>query len=293
MKTTDKSKITVEASIKAPVEKVWQLFTEAQHIVHWNKASDDWHTSFAENDLKPGGRFMSRMEARDGSVAFDFSGTYDLVEQLKQIGYVMDDDRKAHLQFVTDGKNTIVTVTFEVEQTNSEEMQRTGWQAIMDNFGKYVEASDKIEILHFEIYIQANAEQVYNTMLNEKTYREWTAVFNPTSRFEGSWKKGSKIVFLGSDNEGNQEGMVSWIKENIPNKYVSIEHRGIIKQGNEIFTGPGVDEWAGALENYTFTEIDQHTLLSVDMDSNQKFKPYFVETWPKALAKIKAMCEGK
>lgn len=119
-------------------------------------------------------------------------------------------------------------------------------------------------------------------MLDEKHFAEWTAAFNPTSHFKGSWEKGSKILFLGSGQDGNMGGMVSRIKE----------HLGIVQDGKEITSGPDIEGWAGALENYTFTEDNGKTLLLIDMDANQEFKPYFLETWPKALNKLKAICEA-
>ena len=100
----NKTTITVEAAIAAPLEKVWQYWTEPQHIIQWNNASEDWHTPHAENDLKEGGRFMSRMEAKDGSFGFDFGGTYTLVETNKQIEYTLDDDRKVSIHFISKGK---------------------------------------------------------------------------------------------------------------------------------------------------------------------------------------------
>jgi len=128
-------------------------------------------------------------------------------------------------------------------------------------------------------------------MFREDTYKNWTSAFNSDSRYEGSWNKGSKIVFLGTDSNGETGGMVSRIKENLQNKFVSIEHLGIIKNGNEILSGSEVDGWKGALENYTFKTTGNKTLLSVDIDSNQEFKSYFSDTWPKALSKLKSICE--
>lgn len=133
--------ITVRAEIKAPIDKVWSFFTGPEHIVRWNNASDDWHTPRAENDLRVGGRFMSRMEARDGSDGFDFSGTYTRVEPLVEIAYKLDDERLVHVSFVAEGPGTIVTTTFEAEQTNSLELQQTGWQAILNNLKKYAETN--------------------------------------------------------------------------------------------------------------------------------------------------------
>ena len=141
METPNKTTITVEAAIVAPIEKVWKYWTEPQHITQWNNASEDWHTPHAENDLKEGGRFTSRMEAKDGSFGFDFGGTYTLIETLKLIEYTLDDDRKVIINFTSQGNETTVVETFEAENMNSIELQKGGWQAILDNFKKYVEES--------------------------------------------------------------------------------------------------------------------------------------------------------
>jgi uncharacterized protein YndB with AHSA1/START domain len=141
METSAKTIITVEAEIHASVEKVWDLLTNPEHIVKWNNASDDWHTPRAENDLRIGGRFLSRMEARDGSNGFDFSGVYTDVKPLKQIDYTLDDDRKVQVSFALKRNITTVRETFEAEHVYPTEMQQNGWQAILNNFKKYVEAS--------------------------------------------------------------------------------------------------------------------------------------------------------
>jgi hypothetical protein len=146
-------------------------------------------------------------------------------------------------------------------------------------------------MLHFEILIDSNPEKVYNTMIDEKKFTEWTSEFNPTSHFKGSWEKGSKILFLGDSNDGTLGGMVSRIKENIPYRFISIEHMGVVQNGKEVLCGPDVDTWVGAKENYTYTAQDGKTLLSVDADADEKFKTYFINTWPKALQKLKTICE--
>ncbi|WP_114783525.1 SRPBCC family protein [Botryobacter ruber] len=289
--TAEKTAITVETTVQAPVEKVWKSWTEPQHITQWNNASDDWHTPRAENDVRVGGKFTSRMEARDGSMGFDFEGTYSAVEEHRQLAYAMPDGRKVQITFAPTAAGTHVTETFDAEQTHSLEMQQQGWQAILDNFKKYVENSGKLERMDFEISIRAGVDKVYRTMLEKDTYTAWTAAFNPGSYYEGSWEQGAKIVFLGTNEDGTTGGMVSRIKENIPNKFVSIEHLGLVQNGKEITSGPEVEGWAGALENYTFTESGGETLLSVDLDVNQEFKAYFTETWPKALQKLKELCE--
>lgn len=136
-----KNAITIEETISVPLSKIWEYWTLPKHIINWNNASDDWHTTKSENDVRTGGRFLSRMEAKDGSFGFDFEGTYTEVEKHKLISYVMDDDRKATTSFkaLSDHKTKIVT-TFEAEDTNPIQMQKDGWQAILNNFKKYTEA---------------------------------------------------------------------------------------------------------------------------------------------------------
>ncbi len=131
--------ISVHASINVPVDKVWKLFTTPGDIVEWNNASEDWHTTRAENDLRKGGKFVSRMEAKDGSMGFDFGGTYDNINPNRQIDYTIGDGRKVRVVFTSIDNRTEVTETFEAEETNPVEMQRTGWQAMLNNFRKYAE----------------------------------------------------------------------------------------------------------------------------------------------------------
>ncbi len=137
----DKKTITVENTIQVPVDKVWRYWTDPTHIKKWNNASDDWHTPFAENDLKKGGKFLSRMESKDGKYGFDFGGVYDEVKKNELISYTMGDGRKVEISFLDGSGTTKISETFEAENTNSLEMQKDGWQAILDNFKKYVESS--------------------------------------------------------------------------------------------------------------------------------------------------------
>jgi uncharacterized protein YndB with AHSA1/START domain len=140
MTTHDKTVITVENTINAPVEKVWEYWTRPEHIPQWNNASDDWHTTRAENDLRAGGSFVSRMEAKDGSFGFDFGGVYDAITTNEYIEYTIGDGRKVKITFTANGNKTKVIESFEAESTNSIEMQQGGWQNILDNFKKYTEA---------------------------------------------------------------------------------------------------------------------------------------------------------
>ncbi|HLG04376.1 MAG TPA: SRPBCC family protein [Bacteroidia bacterium] len=141
METKEKTQVTVQTVINAPIGKVWKCWTTPEHIMKWNNASDDWHTPSAENDLRTGGKFSARMEAKDGSVGFDFRGVYDRVVTNENIDYTMGDGRKVNITFSTKDNETTVIETFDAENQNSIEMQRNGWQAIIDNFKKYVEAN--------------------------------------------------------------------------------------------------------------------------------------------------------
>lgn len=134
--------ITVEVSLDAPIGKIWKYWTEPEYIMHWNFASDDWCCPRATNDLRVGGKFNWRMEAKDGSVGFDFEGTYTFVEENEKIEYVMigDDARKVSIEFVKQESGYKVIETFDAEEENSLEMQKNGWQGILDNFKKYIEA---------------------------------------------------------------------------------------------------------------------------------------------------------
>jgi uncharacterized protein YndB with AHSA1/START domain len=141
METQAKTEITVETTVNAPIEKIWESFTKPEHITKWNFAADSWQCPNAENDLQKGGNFSYRMEAKDGSFGFDFGGTYDEVEENKRIAYTIADGRKVEVKFIPEGNKTRVIETFEAENQNDIEMQRGGWQAILDNFRKHTESS--------------------------------------------------------------------------------------------------------------------------------------------------------
>lgn len=132
--------ITVKTTIKSDIEKVWDCWTKPEHIVQWNFASDDWHCPSAENEVKPGGTFSWHMAAKDGSVGFDFKGTYDLVVDHKVIHQRLDDGREVNLQFNDMGESEVEVIEIFQPDAHDPELQRQGWQAILDNFKKYVEA---------------------------------------------------------------------------------------------------------------------------------------------------------
>ncbi len=148
--------------------------------------------------------------------------------------------------------------------------------------------------LKFKVNINTPVNKVYNIMLgidDKSTYEQWTALFNPTSSYEGSWIAGSKIHFIGIDQKGEKGGIVSKIAENNPNKFVSIIHIGLLVSGKEILEGPDVEKWTGGFENYSYEENNGICSLVVEVDVNEEFESYMNETYPKALDKLKEICE--
>ncbi len=140
MQNNKPAPITVETTVNAPIGKVWESFTEPRHITQWCQASEDWHAPYADNDLRAGGQFKTTMAAKDGSFSFDFGGTYSEVKDQQRLAYQMSDQRKVEVDFVPVDGGVKVTETFDPEETNPVEMQKGGWQAILDSFKKYTES---------------------------------------------------------------------------------------------------------------------------------------------------------
>lgn len=137
-------KITVETVVKADLDTVWAAWNDPDDIKQWNAASDDWHTTRSAVDLREGGRFSARMEAKDGSEGFDFEGTYTRVEAPKAIEYRMEDGREVEVEFTASGDGVLVRETFDAETENAPELQRQGWQAILESFARHVEAKARL-----------------------------------------------------------------------------------------------------------------------------------------------------
>ena len=153
-----------------------------------------------------------------------------------------------------------------------------------------------MEKLQYTIKINAPVQKVYDLMLgisNKTTYEQWTSMFNPTSTYEGNWDKGSKMLFVGINEKGEKGGMVSEISENIKNDYISIRHYGLVQANVEITSGPQVEKWANGFENYTFQENNGNTDITIELVGfTEDLKDYMNESWPKALDKLKELCEG-
>lgn len=138
----EKKRIHIETLINAPLKTVWEAYNNPDDIVKWNHASQDWHCPSSENDLKVGGKFKNKMAAKDGSFEFDFEGTYTEVTPMNSISYVLGDNRETDIKFQDNNGKTQVIIDFDMEGTNPEDMQRDGWQSILDNFKKHVETKN-------------------------------------------------------------------------------------------------------------------------------------------------------
>ena len=150
--------------------------------------------------------------------------------------------------------------------------------------------------LKYQINIDSPSSHVYDVMLgitNKSTYEDWTSIFSPTSSYTGNWDEGSKMLLTSQDDKGELAGMVSRILENKVNEFVSIQHYGMLKSGEEITEGPEVDGWAGCLENYHFEEKDSATILTIEIDSGEEHEEYMDKLYPKSLEKLKEICERK
>ena len=148
--------------------------------------------------------------------------------------------------------------------------------------------------LQFKVSIDAHVDKIFDCMLglsSKSTYEQWTALFNPTSTYEGNWEKGNKMLFIGVDEKGEKGGMVSRIVENIPNQFVSIQHYGLVNSGKEITEGPEVEKWSNGFENYSFEESNGTIVVTIDIDTIEDFIDYMNESYPKALDKLKEICE--
>jgi L-rhamnose mutarotase len=143
----------------------------------------------------------------------------------------------------------------------------------------------------YSITVNAPKDKVYRTMIEKESYQQWTKAFNETSTYEGTWETNSKMYFIGYNKEGKREGMVAEIAEHIPNEFISIRHKGIVDGAIEITEGPAVENWANALEKYTFTENAGITTIVVSLDMAEEYQNMFDTMWEKALQLLKEICE--
>ncbi len=282
--------IEISTVVHVPADIAWHVWTAAAHIMQWNHASPDWHCPAATNDCRAGGKFSYTMAAKDGSFSFDFSGEYTIVEPDRFLAYTMADGRQCSVRFEHAGAETKIVEIFDPEQENTRELQRDGWQAILNNYAAHAERFNTMVTLHFETHIAVPPATLYAIMIAQETYPAWTKVFSPGSTFIGSWEEGSHIRFVAGDDRS--VAMYSCIAVNKPNQQIIIEHLGVEKDGVLMTNGPEIKPWAGAKEVYVFLSESGGTRLLVDMDTNLLYKAYFENTWPEALVLLKELAEA-
>ncbi len=186
-------KITIQTIVSADKKKVWDYYTEPKHIVNWNFASDNWCCPGAENDLRIGGKYKARMEAKDKSVGFDFEAVYNEIVEGEKFTYTMEDGREVNGSFEDlDGK-TKVTIIFDAEKENSEEMQKDGWQSILNQFKSYVEKQQKEIIAKASVNVDASPSQVWEALTNSERVKQYMFGAEVIS----TWKEGTPIKWKG------------------------------------------------------------------------------------------------
>ncbi|MCH7409433.1 SRPBCC domain-containing protein [Belliella sp. DSM 111904] len=289
-----KNPIEVRTAIKSNLEQVWNAWIDPKHIVNWNFASDTWHCPAAQLELKKGGRFTYTMAAKDGSMAFDFSGVFEQVQEMKILTFKLDDGRAVEVEFQQDGEEVLLIERFEPEQLNDVDLQKSGWQAIVDNFRIYVQGlseDEKVEI-SIETQIDAPKSTVFEVMLADKTYREWVSAFHPGSYFIGSWDKvGGELLFVGPNEQGEDSGMIAEVLEYAYGEKVTLIYTGLFSKGKRIFEGKAVDTWKGGKESYALIEMNGITHLTVKSEIPSAYAASFEQSWEQALDILKRLCE--
>ncbi len=286
---TSESKITVSVRIPVDLPTVWRLWNDVHAIRQWYHASEDWHTPRATHDLEQGKSFSYRMEAKDGTEGFDMQGKFISVIPQKFISYVMEDGRLVEISFKEQDNETVIEERLDPENINSEDLQRTGWQRILNNFSTYVLKQQELVPFQFQKFISAEPMAVYDVMIHPTKYTQWTAPFCPGSYFEGSWEKGAHIKFVGPEKDGQAGGMLGHILENTPGKFISIKYDGSFEGDKE---KPFISEtWKDATENYIFERTDGGTNLKVDLQAPLEYADFFNTSWPQALQRLKVLIE--
>jgi uncharacterized protein YndB with AHSA1/START domain len=274
MSQTLNNTITVQVTVKSPISKVWKCYTLPQHITGWNFASDDWQCSKSKNDLRVGGTFSSRMEAKDGSVGFDFGGFYTTIIDHELIQYTMgtpeNPDRNAEVKFERLSEyETLVTVSFEPENENPREMQQDGWQSILNNFKNYTESTSS-----YETIIKAHVGKVWNTIT---TSEEWEHYMN-NMKIVSDWKVGESIVFTCYNPDGsvmlwNDREMI-WrgvIAEKVTNSRFVVDYDGSAGIKKETYEIEKIDEQTTKV---TFIQVanDPETASGYDEGNKETLK---------------------
>ena len=279
--------ISISVTIKSDIHTVWKSFTETKHIVNWYFASPDWHAPTAEHDFNNGGKFSIRMEAWDESFGFDYTGTYDKIVDFKEVVYTLDDGRKVDTSFMQTGDEIVVSQDFQADEGIDVEMQRMGWQGILNQLKKYVES--KTVVFEVEADINASADTVWDCLTKNEIYKKWSKAFSPNSEFKGDWDKGKHIDYI-DIGKGGTRALVEGVELN---KFIQQRHIATITAENEIDTkSDSAKHWIGTIENYTLKDIGGAIRFTVHIECHEQFREFIESSWNTAILDFKRVCES-
>lgn len=281
--------ITITTTIQAPIHTVFESYLSPADNLRWNTAGEGWTVSHTTINPVIGGTYSIGFKSPDGANDFDFGGVYTNIIPDQLITSILDDGRHVKVLFEEKDNEAIVTIEFDAEQENSLELQEQGWGKILTHFKQFIERKSKPthrSILK-TIDIHASVEKVWDVLLQDQSYRQWTKVFDEDSYYEGEMKYQGKIKFLSSHNGG----LASNVHVYIPYYQISFEHLGVIIDGVEDFDNPQFADWKGARETYTLTPQGSSTHLEIYVELTQEEYEYMSNLWDQALIKIKDLAE--
>ncbi len=282
---------TVSRLINVPKDLAFKTYLDPEANLQWNYASEGWSTPFARIDAKVGGVMEIGYRSADGQFEFTLEGKFTEIVENEKIVYVMSDGREVVVSFEDSDGQTKVSIELTLEETHTEEQQREGWGMILQHFETYVlkVANPERAVIKKSIIIKANAEKVWQTLLDDESYRIWTEPFCEGSYYESELKLGAKILFKSPQGGGLSSRIVTFI----PNYQVSFEHLGFLApDGKEDFDSEEVLGWKGCRETYTLNEDNGVTKLDVYCEINKKEFTTFDEMWSKAVEKVKVLAEA-
>ena len=285
--------ITISCVIKAPVNTTFESYLSPVDNLRWNTAGEGWTTNYAKIDPIKGGEFHIGYKSPDEKNDFDLGGTYLEIIENNSIISLLGEDRKIEVNFEikteNEIENTLLTITFDVEDENSIEPQKQGWSKILDNFKNFVERKTNLKntTITKTTEIKATKEKVWQMLLQEKSYRKWTSFFMEGSYYEGEMKYDGKIKFLSPSGSGISSKIVVFI----PGYQVSFEHLEAIVKDKEDFDSSEFEGWKGARETYTLEEKDGIVNLEIYVELIKNQVEEMGYAWDKALEELKKLCE--
>lgn len=274
------SKITIGVQIEKQVDIVWSYWTKAAHIKHWYFASEDWWVPWVEQQFEVGHKFIYRMASKDGKMGFDFTGRYTDIKANESITYVLEDDREVITTFEVIDDTVYLKQVFETEDDSSAEMQKQGWQAILNQFKGYTE-SDWIRFT-LQKHMETTPEVVYHYLTDNDKYMSWAHVFSDDSKFYGDWVEGGEITFV----DHRESGTVALVENIIPNELIHMKHIKLLKGDSLDETSDEALIWIGTLERYELHKSEDGVLVDVMIECHESYVGFIRDSWIEALNEI-------